>query len=496
MKILLAPLLLCLLVNGQTPSFQDASRRQKIMALTPQVDAIFEKYFQGRQVPGMVYGLVIDQDLVHVRSWGIRDTASKAPVNADTAFRIASMTKSFTALAILKLRDAGKLSLDDKVSRWVPEIASLAYPTKDTAPITVRQLLTHGAGFPEDNPWGDRQLAIPDAEMSKWVDRGIPFSTPPDTSYEYSNYGFALLGRIVAKASGQSYEQYLDKEILKPLGLSSASLEPARVPASVRANGYGRRDGELFEIPSLAHGSFGAMGGLVINAKDMGRYVAYHLSAEPARDDADNGPVRRSSLREMQRQWRTSSQTSGYGYGLSVSRNSRFSRIVAHGGGLPGFGSYMMWLPEYSVGMFAMANLTYAGPAAPMREALEMMAVAGALKPRVLAPSPILEQTQKVLTQLWNNWSDADMDRIAADNLYLDQPRALIAKRIADLKKKLTNCQPQGPVTPENWLRGHFQLACTEGQVEVTFTLAPTKPPLVQALSFKETLKPTAPLED
>ena len=489
---------------AQTPRFSDADRKEKLMRMVPQADALFEKYFAERQVPGLVYGIVVDQEVVHVKSFGISNTSTKAAVGPETMFRIASMTKSFTALAVLKLRDAGKLSLDDAVSRWVPEIGGMAYPTKDTAPLTVRQLLTHGAGFPEDNPWGDRQLAIPDREMARWLDQGIPFSTPPDSSYEYSNYGFALLGRIIAKASGQSYEQYLTREILRPLGLKTATLEPTKN----HALGYGRRDGKLFEIPSLAHGSFGAMGGLVINANELGRYVAFHLAAEPARDDAEAGPVKRSSVREMQRQWRTSAfsatrldadtelraSASGYGYGLSVTRDCRFSRVVAHGGGLPGFGSYMMWLPEYGVGMFAMANLTYAGPAAPMREAMELMAQAGALKPRELPVSPILTSTQAALIQIWNQWSDAGMDLIAADNLYLDQPRASIAAGLAELKKKYTGCSPDGELKPENWLRGEFGLACKEGAVKVSFTLAPTKVPKVQALRFSGVGRPTEAL--
>ncbi|MBY0372860.1 MAG: beta-lactamase family protein [Bryobacteraceae bacterium] len=269
------------------------------MSVLPKVDELFEGYFKSRRTPGLVYGVVVDGELVHVKAMGVREVDSKAAVTADTGFRIASMTKSFTALAILKLRDMGKLSLDDAASKWVPELASMKLPTRDSGEITVRQLLTHGAGFPEDNPWGDRQLAIPDAEMGRWVDRGIPFSTVPDSSYEYSNYGFALLGRIIAKASGVSYEQYLDREILRPLGMTATTLSPSKVPGDRVAVGYGLRDGKYFVIPSLEHGSFGAMGGLVTTAKDMAKYVAFHLAAEPARDDAETGPVKRSSVREM-----------------------------------------------------------------------------------------------------------------------------------------------------------------------------------------------------
>ncbi|MBY0372861.1 MAG: serine hydrolase, partial [Bryobacteraceae bacterium] len=186
----------------------------------------------------------------------------------------------------------------------------------------------------------------------------------------------------------------------------------------------------------------------------------------------------------------------GYGYGLGVSRDCKFSRVVSHGGGLPGFGSFMMWLPEYGVGMFAMANLTYSGPSAPMRQALDLMAGTGALKPRELPVSPVLLQTQKALSGLWDQWSDSGMDAIAADNLYLDLPRELRRKQVAELKNQFTECRPEGALRPENWLRGTFSLGCKEGRVDVTFTLAPTQPPKVQMVRFEGVKNPNAALRE
>ena len=103
----------------------------------------------------MVWGVVIDGRLAHIGTFGVKDQVSKTSVTSETAFRIASMTKSFTALAILKLRDDGKLSLEDPVTKWIPEFARTELPTRDTPPVSIRQLLSHSGGFPEDNPWGD-----------------------------------------------------------------------------------------------------------------------------------------------------------------------------------------------------------------------------------------------------------------------------------------------------------------------------------------------------
>ncbi len=480
------------------PRFADPERQTKLAAAFPEVERLFEKYRGDRGIPGLVFGIVIDGDLAYVRGTGVRDRLSNEPVTADTVFRIASMTKSFTALAILKLRDEGRLSLDDPVSKWIPELSGLRYPTRDSAPVTIRHLLTHGAGFPEDNPWGDRQLAASDETLTRWLEAGLPFSTPPGTAYEYSNYGFALLGRIVTNAAGVPYRDYLEKEILLPIGMTASTFEPSAVPASVRATGYRRSGDSYSEEPSLSHGAFGAMGGLLTSARDLGRYIAYQLSAWPPRDEEERGPVGRSSLREMQQAWRWSDFTTArplpekplnsiggaYGYGLRIRRDCRFSHYVGHGGGLPGFGSWMGWLPDYGIGVFVMANLTYAGPSAAVDEALEILRRTGALKPRELPPSPTLLSTREAIMRLWERWDGKEAEAMAADNLFLDVPMAEIRESMDKIKTDLGSCRPTGNLEPVNLLRGNFRMSCDRGRVNVIVTLAPTMPPKVQYLRF------------
>jgi CubicO group peptidase (beta-lactamase class C family) len=479
--------------SAQTPQFKDPARKAKLQAAFPEVDKVFQRYHDSRKIPGSAWGIVIDGELVYTRTYGFRDLAAKDAVNPDTAFRIASMTKSFTAAAVLKLRDEGKLSLEDRVDKWIPEFKGYKYPTGDTGPLRIRQLLNHGAGFPEDNPWGDRQMGEPLNTLGQWVKKGIPFSTPPDSEFEYSNYGFALAGQVVAKASGMPYRKYVESKILAPLGMTASSLEPSALPANVRATGYGLRDNNYFDIPSLPHGSFGSMGGLVTTAKDLAKWVAFQLSAFPPRDDADTGPVQRASLREMQRQQRASnfssdrnrSMAGSYGFGLSVSQDCRFHHIVGHGGGLPGFGSYMMWLPEYGVGMIAMTNLTYAGPASALSEAFDALAKTGALQPRELEASPVLISTRDSIASLWNKWDDQVFDKLAANNLPMDLPGPARKAQVEALKRATGACQPPNGIQPENWLRGRFRMSCENGEVETSFTLAPTNPPTVQYLHFE-----------
>ena len=508
MRSILLGLALCLSAIAQdlypTPQFSDPKRLDKLKPAFGDIDKKFEGFIRQLEVPGLVYGIVVDGELVHLKTYGVANRDTREPVKDSTVFRIASMTKSFTALAVLKLRDEGKLSLEDPVAKWIPEFAKFQYPTSDTAPIRIRQLLTHGGGFPEDNPWGDRQLAISDAQLTDWLKIGIPFSTVPDTRFEYSNYGFALLGRIVTKASGVPYSQYLKSQILEPLGMTSSTLEPSSVPEGRRAIGYRKRGDQWLEDKPLPDGAFGPMGGLLVDAQDLAKYVAYQLSAYPPRNGAETGPVRRSSQREMQSMWRSSGLRAtkqndgslkvtaiGYGYGLGVSQDCNFAQIVGHGGGLPGFGSYMAWLPDRGVGMFAMTNLTYAGPSAPILEGFEILLKTNALQPRQIPVSEPLQKMQSEITQLFMDWDDARASRIAADNFVLDNPLALRRRAWEELKTEVGACRADGPVEPENWLRGRFQLACKKGDVDIFFTLSPTTPPKLQAIRLSK-VEPTA----
>ena len=465
----------------------------------PEVDQIFRKYASDRKIPGMVWGVVIDGRLAHVESAGVRERASNSRITASTVFRIASMTKSFTALAILKLRDKGKLSLEDPVAKWLPEFARMELPTRDTPPLRIRQLMSHSAGFPEDNPWGDQQLSATDAQLTERLRIGIPFSTPPGTRYEYSNYAFALLGRVVTKASGVPYERYVRSEILNKLKMDSTTFEFSEAPAAERAVGYRLQpDGTYLEEAPLPHGAFGAMGGLLTTAADLGKYLVFHLSAWPARDDAETGPVGRASVREMAHLWTPANFTvqrspgafaaseAGYGFGLRVATDCRFDLIASHGGGLPGFGSYMSWLPDYGVGMFAMANLTYVGPAAPISLAWDVLLKTGGLQKRELPASPILSQMRDHIVNLWKSWNDSEARQIAAMNLFLDAPIPQRRAEMAKLKEAVGECTEFGPVMAENWLRGQFNMTCQKAVVGAFFTLSPTRPPAVQHLAFRK----------
>ncbi|MGI9067263.1 MAG: serine hydrolase domain-containing protein [Pyrinomonadaceae bacterium] len=494
------------LSNGSMPQsrFSDPERARKLAVAFPEIERLFTSWVERQHMPGAVLGIVVDGELVWVKTAGVQDLASRAPVTPNTVFRIASMTKSFTAMSILKLRDEGKLSLDDPVARYVPALASLPYPTKDSPTLTIRHLLTHSEGFPEDNPWGDRQLAQSDATMRAWLRAGIPFSTAPGTAFEYSNYGFAILGQIVSRVSGRPYADYVRDQILLPLGMRSSTFHMAAVPPEHIALGYRWEDNKWKDEAALAHGSFGSMGGLWTSAHDLARYVAFLMSAFPPRDEVEKGPVKRSSAREMQQAGRFQNtsmfrstldaplqlSTTAYGYGLGVTLDCRFNYVVGHGGGLPAYGSLMRWLPEYGVGLVAMGNVTYASWGGLFSDTFAALHRTAALQPRVVQPSPVLLASQKDVSQLIIKWDDGLASRIAADNFYLDESMERRAAGIRELNTKHGACRPANSIDPENALRGRWRMSCERGWLDVAITLAPTMPPRVQFLSVQSVLPP------
>jgi CubicO group peptidase (beta-lactamase class C family) len=498
-----AALIVCLTTAAaaaQTAEFADPARQSKLAAAFPEIDRLFVELVERSHVPGAAWGILVDGELVHTGATGVREVTSKARVDAETVFRIASMTKSFTAMSILKLRDEGRLSLDDAAERFVPELRELKYPTADSPRITIRHLLSHSEGFPEDNPWGDQQLSESEERFSAMLRAGIPFSNAPGVAYEYSNYGFAILGRIVARASGMSYNHYLSTNILQPLGMSSTTMEPREVPADRLAHGYRWEDEMWKEEPPLADGAFGPMGGMLTSVRDLSRYVAALMAAWPPRDGPELGPIRRSSLREMQQVHRPNAAfvardaatsniqltSGGYGFGLGVTQTCAFRHVVAHSGGLPGFGSQMRWLPEHGIGLIAFGNLTYTGWGGVFNAALDALSRTGGLQARIAVPAPALVAMRDAVNQLIERWDEELAERIAAENLFLDLSKDRRKRALDTLRAKVGACRPDGAFEVENALRGQWMLACERGRARVGITLAPTMPPLVQHWSVRE----------
>src|SRR5438105_8074383 len=182
------------------------------------VDDLAENFQRRGGQPGVAYGIVAGGRLVQSGGWGERWLGGPTP-DAGTVFRIASMTKSFTAAAVLTLRDDGRLALDDPAEEFVPELRGLALPRPDSPRVSLRHLLTMTAGFPTDDPWGDRQQGLPLEDFAHFLAKGVTFNCAPGTRFEYSNLGYAILGRVITAVAGIAYPHYVQHRLLNPLGM-------------------------------------------------------------------------------------------------------------------------------------------------------------------------------------------------------------------------------------------------------------------------------------
>ena len=495
MKFGAAIALLCLAI---TPAAQAAAPDAKSLA---EVDRIFADWRLSAHVPGLVYGIVADGKLVHVKGLGVQDLDSGRKVNADSLFRIASMSKAFTALAILKLRDEGKLALDAPAETYIPEMKAWTYPTSDSPKITVRNLLTHAAGFVEDNPWGDRQQVLSEPEFTALMKSGMPFSRAPGLTMEYSNYGYAMLGRIVSNVSGTPYQDYIRREIMAPLGMASTGFDVLASPRSRRAIGYRWKDNRWLREPDMKDGAFGAMGGVETSADDFAKWVSFLLSAWPARDGADKGPVRRSTVREIvtganfvAASVRSPAiggaacrQATAYGMGWRVIDDCDLGRVVTHTGGYPGYGSVVILLPEKGVGLFAFSSRTYGGASLPAFRAALALQKAGAFTDATLPVSPGLAAAYDAARAVWRAGEIAAAP--LANNMLLDRDAASWKSLLAGVKAEVGACAMQEPIAPISAMEGRFAWTCEHGRITGRVQRAPTPAVEIQALEFS----PAAP---
>lgn len=478
-----------------------AQRAEALRAAASEIEQIYREHAISNHFPSMAYGVMLDGDLVLKGGYGVSDLEKQTPATEKTLFRIASMSKSVTAMAVLQLRDKGKLRLEDSLARHLPEARKLRLLTADAPAITIRDLLTHSAGFPEDNPWGDWQLEDSDKDLVNLLRGGVSFANPPGVAYEYSNLGFALLGRIVTRVSGTSYQRYIDKRILQPLGMHETEWEYTKVPDGRLARGYRWEEGQWKPEPIQHDGAYGAMGGLISSVEDFSRYMALHLQAWPPRDDAERGPVKRSSIREMHQLGRINTldlnqklpdgspcpTVTGYGYGLGWTKDCEGRVAVGHSGGLPGYGSNWRILPEYGLGVVLLANRTYANAGAANTKVIDLLVRKLALPPRFLPASEILQQRRSEIMRFLPDWPEAARHSgIFSENFFPDQSLELRRKATRELFEKAGPIRRVTEMKPLNHLRGTFLCEGERATLEVWFTLSPENPPLVQELKLRE----------
>lgn len=471
------------------------------------VHALFAREFDRGRSPGMAYAIVRDGEILHTGAFGTTSLDAETPPSVDTVQRIASMTKSFTAAAVLLLRDRGLLDLDAPAAAYVPELAGRRFDATSPEP-TVRHLLTMSAGLLTDDPWGDRNEPMTHDELGEFLAGGFTLAAPPGTVFEYSNLGYAILGRAVDNLTGGpgGYRELVLAELAGPLALTATTYDAGSAGPAL-AVGHHKDSRGWHPEPQVGPGAFSSMGGLHSSLRDLARWVGGFTDAFRTPDAPH--PLSAASRREMQQLHRfagvgaslglppdsgrpagppLSAAATGYGLGLFVEHHSDHGQVVQHSGGYPGYGSHMRWHPETGLGVVGLANGTYAAPVGPCADALRLLvrAVREPSRPAVAATMPAVRAVGLRLAEL-----DLDAPEPFADpalftgNVEQDVPDAERKVQLQEALDKVGAARPIAePVVHGRGLGyASWWLPAERGHYDLELKMSPEPSPRVQWLT-------------
>lgn len=341
--------------------------------------AAYEKWLDGERaflrIPGVASALVIDQDVIWSGGTGYADLERKTPATPGTVYSICSISKLFTSIATMQLRDQGKLRLDDAVSRHLPWFSPRT-PFPADGPITIEGLLTHATGLQRelaDTLWLEPNMAFPtmDEVIRSASNREVAYR--PEQYFQYSNLGFTLAGAIVAAASGQPYAEYVRANIIGPLGLGSTWSEmPVEERGKRLATGYSGidRDGNRHAMAFFQTRAMAPAAGYASTARDLAKFASWQF-----RLLANGGQeiLSANTLREMQRVhfvdpgWETT-----WGLGFEVWRHDGRT-FVGHGGSCPGYRTQILLQPDEKIATVVMTNTSDANAQALAQQAYQFL---------------------------------------------------------------------------------------------------------------------------
>ena len=464
---------------------------ETIMELEKNVTARVES--QG--TPG-VFATIFQGDHVFLEMGsGVRAVGSAVP-DSDTTFRIASCTKSFTIAALLMLRDAEKINLDQLITDFVPEFTFSTITKVKTIP-TLRQLASMASGLPTDDPWADRQESITPQELRKIVSGGVNSTSSSGELFQYSNLGFALLGLAIEGASGRDFREFVSTEILKPLDMNQSGFDVQDFAAGHLAMGYRKVEESWVELPFSASGSFSSIGGLFSSGRDLRIWSNWFLSA--FNDEADEvGILSAASRREMQcistpilptSEATGQERLSGYGLGLFVEYDRRFGQFVSHSGGYPGFSSHMRWHVPTGLSVVVLENATYSGA---MATAIALLDAALEVHNFEHSKPEIWPLTFDLATRadaLVRNWNIGLAAEICAENVALDIPFmerdssiSLLIQEVGGLKEHV-GIDVEKSDSPLHLI---WKIPGHQGDLSCEIRLTPSFPPQIQTLKVQK----------
>ena len=368
-----------------------------IASVLPRLTDRVHQLMAQQGVPGVALGIVRGQDLAWSGGFGYADLASGRPMDADTIFGVASITKTFTATAIMQLRDNGRLSLDDPVARYIPEIKKVRCRFGSPRDITLRRLMTHQSGLVGEAPtghWWSMKFASVAQILAMLPE--LEVVNEPDAAFKYNNLAFVLLGEVVARVSRRSWRQYVRQQILAPLGMESSGFE---VENAHNATGY--MPERYQDVPEVAPDPFTngylAAAGLRSCVTDLAKWIALQFRTDVS-ERSGAQVLGGKSLSEMHRVtfvepgWQA-------GYALTWMATRLGENVyLHHGGSVPGFLSMIAFNKPPQLGVAVLTNKQgHIASGAIALEALEMLTAEAKKEVRVPAPGPAPEHLKLLL---------------------------------------------------------------------------------------------------
>lgn len=333
--------------GASTRAPSDPREAKLVLQLEHIADELFVKEKDG--IAGMVLHVARGNRTLISKAYGWADIASRRPLGTSNVFRIGSVTKQFTAAAVLRLVELGKLGMDDPLSRYVPE-----FPDPGRR-VTVQQLLSHTSGIVSytDLPWfaTHRQGSLSPSELVALVGNE-PLSFPPGTQFKYSNSGYWLLGLIVERASGERYADFLRDAVISRAGLASTRYCPDSQDYPSAALGYDRVDGRPAPAPSMSMSMPFAAGALCSTAADLVRW-SQALRAGRVISADDSARMRQSTLLP-------DGARTNYGFGIGFD-DSLGTPMEGHNGSIPGFMADLYYLPQHDIDIAVLVNTLVPG---------------------------------------------------------------------------------------------------------------------------------------
>ncbi len=400
--------LLVLLLPAAAPALPaagDLARAPKVAEAITLFSVWAEEQLAYHGRPGLAIAVVHRDGPVWSAGFGVADLETRMPVTPATPFRIGSVSKLFTATAVLKLRDAGRLRLDDPVVRHLPWFRVDA-PSEVVRALTVEHLLTHTSGLPREGAfpyWTTHHF--PTLEELRAALPRQRLDPPPGDSYRYSNLGLALLGDVVAAASGLSWAEYVEREILAPLGMAESAAAPSPKQVARLARAYTRRfpDGSRRLLEYYETGAIAPAAAVVSTVEDLARFAAFHLGGGGA---SAEGVLSAATRAEMRRpHFVYPSWSGGRGLGFALARRDA-TTFVTHGGWIGGHRADFLLDPERGIAVVALTNADDASPGLFSRKAHDLIgraaAAAAAPPPPPARPfDPAWERYFGVYTDPW-----------------------------------------------------------------------------------------------